>query len=84
MRLVFVLATLILLTPRTAHTACTSINGTTLNFGTYTGLVLTNSTAQVQLQNCTANFAYSVGLNQGSTNGATVTTRQMSHPVRTA
>jgi hypothetical protein len=45
-RLVFVLATLMLLAPRTAHAACAGITGTGLVFGNYTGLAVTNSAAK--------------------------------------
>jgi len=58
-------ALLALIAPRAAHSACTTVSATTLSFGTYTGLALTNSTANVTV-NCSTGFAFSVGLNGGA------------------
>jgi spore coat protein U-like protein len=67
---------LVLLVPHAAQAACVSIVGSGLAFGGYTGLVISTITGTVTLQNCTASFGYSVGLNTGLTGGA-VTTRKM-------
>ncbi len=69
------LATLLL--PRPAQAQCTQISATSLVFGTYTGQLVTNSTANITLATCTTGFVYSVGLNAGTGAGATVTTRHM-------
>jgi spore coat protein U-like protein len=56
-------------------TTC-SIIANNLNFGTYSGLELDNTTT---LQaTCSATAPYDVGLNAGTFTGATVTTRKMS------
>jgi spore coat protein U-like protein len=56
---------------------CT-ISATEMNFGDYTGLRLT---AQSELLvKCTNTAQWTVGLNQGTGPGATVTTRQMTGP----
>jgi spore coat protein U-like protein len=59
----------------TVQTACT-VTGSTLAFGVYTGAaVQASSTLTVT---CTsASTSYDIGLNQGATSGATLTTRQM-------
>ena len=61
----------------TVNAACT-ISATSLAFGTYAS---TAATAQSSITvTCSNTTAYNVGLNQGSTTGATVTTRQMTGP----
>ena len=52
-----------------------SISANPLAFGTYTGVVA-NATSTLSVQ-CANGAAYNVGLDQGQTSGATVTTRQM-------
>jgi len=54
------------------------ISATNLNFGTYTG-VLVSSTSTITVT-CTNTSPYNVGLNAGTAPGATVTTRKMSGP----
>jgi spore coat protein U-like protein len=53
---------------------CT-VSATGLSFGNYTGAAL-NATSAVTVT-CTSGTTYTLGLNQGLTTGATVTTRQM-------
>jgi spore coat protein U-like protein len=77
----------------TIHTATTSFTVTAivtnsctiaagaLNFGTYTGAVLTNST--MITAKCTLNGPYYVGLDAGTATGATVTTRKMTSGTHT-
>lgn len=58
----------------TVALACT-ITASNLNFGTFQGTVL-NSTSTISVT-CTKTTPYNVGLNAGTTTGATVTTRKM-------
>lgn len=51
------------------------VSAATLPFGNYTGAVV-NASSTVTVT-CTSGTTYTVGLNQGLTTGATVTTRQM-------
>jgi spore coat protein U-like protein len=51
------------------------VTATALPFGNYTGAVV-NASSTVTVT-CTSGTTYTVGLNQGLTTGATVTTRQM-------
>ncbi len=61
----------------TVNATCT-ISATNLAFGTYTGTAVSQqSTVSVTCSNTTP---YNVGLNAGTTTGATVTTRQMAGP----
>lgn len=55
-----------------------TVSATALAFGTYNPLSATplDSTSTVTV-NCTTGTTYTVGLNAGTTSGATVTTRQM-------
>lgn len=56
--------------------SCTvTTTGGNVAFGTYSGTAKTATT--VLTVNCTDTTPYSIGLNAGSTTGATVTTRQM-------
>ena len=60
--------------PRCFNETCI-VSAASLGFGNYTGAVVNaNSTYTVT---CTNGTTYTVGLNQGLTTGATVTTRQM-------
>jgi spore coat protein U-like protein len=73
----WVILILALLTPEGARAACTTVSGTALAFGSYTGIGIAQSTAMVTLAGCTTGFAYSVGLNAGAGTGGTVATRKM-------
>lgn len=68
----------VLIAPRTAQATCSAISGSGLSFGTYTGFQLTPSTASLSLT-CQAVALYAVGLNAGTSPGATVATRMMSN-----
>lgn len=61
----------------TVQATCT-VSATNLAFGVYTGVQGTGTTA-ISVS-CTNTTAYQVGLNAGTTSGATVTTRQMAGP----
>lgn len=61
----------------TVQATCT-VSATNLAFGVYTGVQATGTTA-ISVS-CTNTTAYQVGLNAGTTSGATVTTRQMTGP----
>jgi spore coat protein U-like protein len=63
---------------RTAEAVC-SISVPTVNFGTYTGTLLTPSSTSVTVT-CPALTVYSVALNAGVGIGATTTTRKMTGP----
>ncbi len=56
---------------------CT-ISATNLAFGSYTG-ALTNATSTISVT-CTKSTTYNVGLDAGTSTGATVTTRKMTGP----
>jgi spore coat protein U-like protein len=61
----------------TVGSECT-ISESALNFGTYSGsLITTNSTLTVT---CTNTMVFNIGLNAGNSTGATVTTRKMTGP----
>lgn len=57
-----------------AEAACT-LSFTSLNFGTYTGTLLTG--VNQATVNCTTGSPYTLGLNAGTGSGATTTTRKM-------
>lgn len=54
------------------------ISATNLSFGAYTGSVMT--AASTLSVDCTTNTPYNIGLNAGTSAGATVTTRAMTGP----
>jgi spore coat protein U-like protein len=61
----------------TVPATCT-LSASTMNFGTYSGLLL-NVTSTLAIT-CTNTTTYNVGLNAGLATGATVTTRSMTGP----
>lgn len=61
----------------TVNAAC-NISANSLNFGTYSGSVI-NSTSLISVT-CTNTTSYNVGLNAGTSTGATVTNRSMTGP----
>ena len=60
------------------QTVC-GVSATPLNFGAYTGTAASNATSIITVQ-CNNLTAYNVGLNAGTSTGATVTTRGMTGP----
>lgn len=58
--------------------ASCQISATTLAFGNYSGLLI-NATSTLSVT-CTSGTAYNIGLNAGTSTGATVTTRKMTGP----